>query len=144
MNMQELTAGDLMCKKAMTIDPKATLEQAALRMGELKVSSLIVEPRGANDAYAIITRKDIVDALAWNEGDPFAQRVEDVMSSPALTVSPELSVYHCLRMMKMVGIRRLPVVDGGKLVGVLSNTDLFTHIVEELAAALPASSTVAS
>jgi len=56
------------------------------------------------------------------------------MSSPALTVPASLSVEHCLRMMKMVGIRRLPVVEDDRLVGILSNTDVFTRIVEELAA----------
>jgi CBS domain-containing protein len=54
------------------------------------------------------------------------------MTKPALSVSSGLSISNCHQMMRMVGVRRLPVVDGKKLVGILSNADIFIKLVEDI------------
>ena len=57
--------------------------------------------------------------------------VEDVMSKPAITASPALSIANCQQLMRMVGVRRLPIVDGDKVVGILSNRDIFLCLFEK-------------
>jgi CBS domain-containing protein len=50
-------------------------------------------------------------------------------TKPTLTIEPELSIYIYHQMMLMVGVRRLPVVEGRKLVGIISNSDILKNIV---------------
>ncbi|MBU0753597.1 MAG: CBS domain-containing protein [Planctomycetes bacterium] len=128
MDLMELTAKDLMQTKVERISETATLLSAAKQMRDKGVSSLVVERAHDRDAWGIITRKDVVEALVEEDALEGAYLVEHVMSKPVFTVPGSLAVIHCLQMMKMVGVRRLPVVEGDQLVGILSNTDLFKKL----------------
>jgi CBS domain-containing protein len=55
------------------------------------------------------------------------------MTKPAITVNLGMSIYNCQLLMRMVGVRRLPVIDGNQLVGILSNTDIFGKLLEDIA-----------
>jgi len=101
-------------------------------MLEGEVSSLVVERKDESDAFGIVTRKDIVEGLVSLEIDDGALLVEDVMAKPAITVPPDLSLGHCLQMMRMAGVRRMPVVDAKGLVGILSNSDVFKHLAANI------------
>lgn len=130
MNMQHLCVGDLMRQGVRTVSEDVPLAEAARLMHELQVSSLVVEQENASDAFGILTRKDIVEALCSEMPGLGPLLVRDVMTKPAITVAPELALSHCLRLMRMAGIRRAPVVKEGRLVGILSNTDVFRWLVE--------------
>jgi CBS domain-containing protein len=132
MDFSELTAGELMVKDVKTISQTMTMVEAAKLMHDLDVSCLVVERAAENDAFGIVTRKDIVEALVEESMAPMAQLVSDVMSKPAITVAPYLSIVHCLQYMRMVGVRRLPVVESGTLVGILSNTDMFKSLADRI------------
>jgi CBS domain-containing protein len=101
-------------------------------MKDFNVSSLVVEPENDGDTFGIITRKDIVETIVMDPTGGISFTVDDVMTKPALTVSSKLSISNCHQMMRMVGIRRMPVVDGTELVGILSNTDIFTKLADEI------------
>lgn len=132
MKIADLSVKDLMQGNPRTISGDAVLREAARIMRDEKVSSLVVEPENERDAFGILTRKDIVEALVSLEKTGVLLLVRDVMTRPAITVSPELSIDHCLHLMRMVGVRRLPVVNGRHLVGILSNTDVFRHLVRNI------------
>jgi len=132
MNMHGLCARDLMQADVKTVTEKTSLRDAARMMYEGGVSSLVVERKDESDAFGIITRKDVVEGLVSLEIDDRALLVEDVMAKPAITVAPELSIGHCLQMMRMAGVRRIPVVDAEGLVGMLSNTDVFKHLAANI------------
>ena len=74
----------------------------------------------------------MVEALSAMDAESMPLLVEDVMTKPAITVSPELALRDCVQMMRMVGVRRLPVADGRGLVGILSNTDLFHYLTSAI------------
>lgn len=128
MNAKQISVRDLMNRDIKTISKATSLMTAIEMMRNLDISSLIVEPDNDLDAYGIITRKDIVEALVENNPDINSLLVEDLMTKPAITVNPELSIYNCHQIMRMVGVRRMPVVDRGKLVGIISNSDIFFKI----------------
>jgi len=121
-----------MNREARTIAQDASLQSAAKRMSEWGVSSLVVEPEDAHDAFGIVTRKDVVEAYDTAGAGTMPLLVEDVMTKPAITVNPELSLHQCLQLMRLVGVRRVPVVKDGALVGILSNTDVFRHLAGTL------------
>jgi CBS domain-containing protein len=123
---------DLMQTDVKTVSRDVKLLAATKMMRDLNVSSLVVEPENDRDAFGIITRKDIVETIVMDPTGGISLTVDDVMTKPALTVSSKLSVSNCHQMMRMVGVRRLPVVDETKLVGILSNADIFAKLADNI------------
>lgn len=132
MKIHQMRVKDIMQKKVHTIAKKETLTAAAKKMIDLKASSFVVEPADDSDTFGIITRKDMVEALMMDVEEELTYTVEDVMSKPAITIDANISIPNCLKMMRMVGARRLPVVQNGKLIGIISNTDVFRTVASEL------------
>lgn len=132
MDVRDARVRDLMQHQVATEKPDTSLREAAHRMHERGVSSLVVPPMHPGDAFGILTRKDAVGALMGMEEHGAGLLVEDVMTKPALTVQPDLTLAHCWQLMQMVGVRRMPVVDSNQLVGLISNTDVFRFLAQQL------------
>jgi signal-transduction protein with cAMP-binding, CBS, and nucleotidyltransferase domain len=130
MNIKSKKVGDLMNSDVKIIDKNASIISVAKQMMESHVSSFIVMPDDPHDAFGIITRKDVVETFVNSGTGDTSLQVKDVMSKPCLCVHPELSVYNCFQMMEMVGVRRMPVTEGSKLVGIISNTDILNSIIK--------------
>ena len=121
-------ASDVMTKDVVSIDGTATVADAVRLMKDESVSSLFVNRRGIEDAWGIVTRKDVVCKVVDPGKDPHSVRVFEIMSKPLVTVSPGLALKYCARLFNSAGIRRAPVFDGKEIVGILSNTDIFNSI----------------
>ena len=122
------TASTVMKKSVVTIEGKATVADAIKLMREKKVSSLLVNRRGKEDAWGIVTRKDIVNKIVDPGKNPKKVKVFEIMTKPLMMVSPGLALKYCARLFHNAGIRRAPVFDGKEIVGILSNTDIFNAI----------------
>ena len=133
MNIEKLRVQELMQKDVKLTNKSTTISKAARMMRDSGVSSLIVGPDDDGDAFGIITRRDIIEAFLSSTISGPSHLVEDAMTKPAITVNFGMSIYNCQLLMRMVGVRRLPVVDGNKLVGILSNTDIFGKLLEDIA-----------
>jgi len=132
MDVNRIRVKDLMKADAKTVHKNATLFTAIKMMRDFGVSSLIIEPENDGDAFGIITRKDVIEAIVMDPAGGTSLLVDDVMTKPAITVNSGLSILNCHQMMRMVGVRRLPVVDGSKLIGILSNANIFAKLVEDI------------
>jgi len=130
--IKQTRVAEVMRTTVHTISGSASLLEAMRTMESLPASSLIVEPVDDRDCFGIITRKDIVGVMLMDEEAGLSYQVAEVMSKPAIWVEPRLSVENCLQMMRMVGARRLPVVDNGKLCGIISNSDIFRLLAARL------------
>ena len=75
-------AGDVMTKEVLSIEGTATVADAVRMMKERKVSSLFVNRRGQEDAWGIVTRKDVVNKVVDPGKDPAEVKVFEVMSKP--------------------------------------------------------------
>jgi len=129
MKIKKLRVKDLMQAEVRTIPRESPLKAAAKMMQELKVSSLVITPADDGDAFGIVTRKDVLEAMLMDSEGEFSSLVSDVMTKPAITVGPSLSIENCLLLMRVAGTRRLPVVEGDRLIGIISNTDVFDRLV---------------
>jgi CBS domain-containing protein len=118
-----------MTKEVKYIQEEATVKETLIRMKDEKVSSFIVERRDHDDAFGIITRKDIVTKVVEAGRDLEYTKVKDIMTKPLLMISPGLEINYVARFMKMANIRRAPVFDGEKIVGIVSNTDILDTLV---------------
>jgi CBS domain-containing protein len=105
----------------ITIGPEDTLLDAAGQMNCYQIGALpVFEQR---QLIGIITERDLTAALA--EGaDSATTRVADYMTDRPITVAPDDDLEVASRQMAELGVRHLPVVDGSRLVGVLSMRDL--------------------
>ncbi len=121
-------AGDVMTKDVVCIEGTETVADAVRLMRDESVSSLFVNRRGIEDAWGIVTRKDVVCKVVDPGKDLHSVRVFEIMSKPLVTVSPGLALKYCARLFNSAGIRRAPVFDGKEIVGILSNTDIFNSI----------------
>jgi CBS domain-containing protein len=121
-------AADVMTKNVTYIDGSKSVADAIRLMREKKVSSLVVNRRGQEDAWGMLTRKDVVNKIVDPGKDPHQVKVFEIMSKPLVMVSPGLALKYCARLMNNAGIRRATVFDGKEIVGILSNTDIFNAI----------------
>ena len=132
MNLEALTAADLMSSRIHEAHPEMTLREAAARMDEHGIHCLMVRPSSALRGLGVISCKDVIDALASGDVALLDEvRVEEAMSVPAISVQDDLCIADCLRLMTMAGVRSVPVLSGKDLVGVLSFTDVMHRAAQE-------------
>lgn len=128
MSVKRMTAAELMTKAPITIDAAESLRNAARLMTEKHLHCLLV-PTDPGRVVGVITSKDIIQVLCEGEAELLDQMlVRDVMTAPALCVQEELCIDDCLRLMRMSGVRSVPVVRGLSPVGILSFTDVLRAV----------------
>jgi CBS domain-containing protein len=133
MNIKLLTAADLMTKHPVMIEPTATLRAAAIILSRQKLHCLLV-PGEQGRCVGVITSKDVVQILCEGEIELLDQlHVADAMTTPAITVQEQFLIADCLPLMRMSGVRSVPVLRGLTPVGVLSFTDVLHAAVGEAA-----------
>lgn len=111
---------EIMTKAAVTDRPDDSLEAAAKKMWEQQTGSLLVTD--GEDLVGIVTERDILRAVAT--ATPLDTPLSAVMSKDLITVDPGTSLREAARIMTEKWIRHLPVLEGGKLVGIVSQRDL--------------------
>jgi CBS domain-containing protein len=123
-----LTAADLMTSPPITIEPGETLMSAARLVNQRGIHCLLV--RGpAGHAVGILTSKDIVLVLCDGEAELLdSLRVEDAMTTPAICVQHNFLIRDCIRLMRMSGVRSVPVMNGLEPVGILSFGDVLRAV----------------
>ena len=113
---------EIMTREPITASPDMPVNEAAALMRERGVGSLIVVQ--GKKAAGIVTERDIVTKVAADNKMPASLKVRDVMTSPVISVHPHTLVEEAARTMNERRIRRLPVVDEGKLVGIVTEDDI--------------------
>jgi len=117
-------ARDIMSTDVVTIDGTASVADAVAKMKEKNVRALIVERREPEDAYGIVTQRDIAYAVLAEDRDPAAVQVHEIQSKPLVVVNPNLDVKYVARLMANVGLSRAPVIFEGKVQGIVSVSDI--------------------
>ncbi len=121
-------AADVMTKNVVYIDGNETVANAIELMKEKGISSLIVNRRGPEDTWGIMTRKDVISKVVSPGRDPYGVLVFEIMTKPLVMVFPDLELKYCARLFNQAGIKRAPVFDGKEIVGILSNSNIFFTI----------------
>jgi CBS domain-containing protein len=117
---------EIMSKTVVTIRGSATVAEAVALLKENRLRALIVEPRNDTDAYGTVTESDIIYKVAAFGHDPKKMRVYEIMTKPCIVVNPELGVEYAARLFAQTRIRRAPVIQSGKIIGIISVTDILT------------------
>lgn len=118
-------------KSVVTIHPDATVERAVAVLRLRGIGALVVSDDGEN-VVGILSERDIVEAMARHGGELLAVSVGEVMTCPVVTCEPDDSVADLMAEMTNRRIRHFPVVDDGRLVGIVSIGDLVKSRLDEI------------
>ena len=119
-----MIARDIMTRKVYTIRSDATAQEAAQLLDQHRISGLPVVDE-SNDIIGIVTEADIISKV-----DKEGLRVSDIMSTEVTSVNEETPVSEIALLLTERKIKRVPVVQDGKLVGIVSRADI-VHAVAQ-------------
>ncbi len=111
------------------ITADASVKDVLRAMHKSGLSCLVVDLGDISRGYGIVTQKDILGVLVDPEEDLSEVKVAHIMTAPAVSVSPDFGLPTCVQMMRMIGVRRVPVVEAGSLIGIISFADVFQHAI---------------
>ena len=117
-------------RRVVSLPPDASVRQAATEMKAAHVASVVVTEAGHDGLEGIFTERDLAERVVADGLDPDRTPLSDVMTRCPITVDLDTSVRDALRRMFGNGLRHLPIVHSGKVVGVVSMRDFMG---EELA-----------
>ena len=111
-----------MAKNVKTVRTDDSVHDAVVKMNKFDVGSVIVTNNSR--PVGIITSKNILERIVEQRLDAGAVRAKDVMSSPLITIEADATLEEAAKLMAQKHIKKLPVIDRDKLVGVLSSSDI--------------------
>jgi CBS domain-containing protein len=114
---------------AISVAPDSTVLAAMKTLAEHDIGAVLVIEQ--ERLVGILSERDCVRKLELHDRTAAAARVRDIMTANVLSVRPGQSVEECRKMMGDARIRHLPVVDGGRVVGVLSSKDILDEVIAE-------------
>jgi len=137
-----MKAGDVMTTGAATVKPSASLAEAARLMIEHRISGLPVVDEGGK-LVGIVSEGDFLrrnggDRMRWIEafldsgsgaGDLSSRRVEDIMSKDPVSAGVETPLTEIVDAMERRNVKRIPVVDNGRVVGIVSRANLLLALL---------------
>ncbi len=120
---------DLMTANPATCKPSATVSEAAKTMASEDVGPVpIVE---GDRLVGMVTDRDLVVRVLAEGRDPGSTTLGEIASSDLVTVQPDSDLEEATRLMQQHQVRRLPVVEDGRLVGIVAQADIARALEEE-------------
>lgn len=112
-----------------SVRPDTSVEEVVGELTTRRIGAVLVID--GDSVVGVVSERDIVRGLAGHEGDVLALRARDIMTSPVITISPTDTVAGAMELMTGRRIRHLPVLESGRLVGLVSIGDLVKARIEE-------------
>ncbi|MBU0719258.1 MAG: CBS domain-containing protein [Planctomycetes bacterium] len=126
------TIGEMLAKKGSdvaTISPGATALDAANLMNARRIGALCVLDK--DKLVGVFTERDLLNRVVSAQLDPARTKIADIMTTDVITCGPNGKTEDCASVMSHERVRHLPVVENGRLVGLISTGDLMALQVAE-------------
>ena len=117
-----LKVEDVMVEDVISVPEKTTVKEAAELMNQNEIGCLIVVKNGK--PVGIVTETDMVKRVILSLVDPEKTRVSEIMSEPLVVGNPQMGVDEASKIMQRQKIKKLPVVEKDRLVGLVTTTDI--------------------
>jgi len=118
-----IKVGDIMTRNYIFVKPDTDLRKCAKIMTKKKVGSLIVQEKGKLEG--IFTERDLIWAVSKKSRRGLSEiKIKDVMRKKVVSIKPSADLVEAVRRFKKKKIRRLPVVENGKIIGMLTSKDI--------------------
>ena len=115
---------DVMKTRFDIVDGMMTVKQALDTMQHVETKMLIVDKRHADDEYGMLLISDVARHVLAKDRSPDRVNVYEIMAKPVVSVDPDMDIRYCARLFERFHLSRAPVVESGKVVGVISFTDM--------------------
>ncbi|NIQ05868.1 MAG: CBS domain-containing protein [Candidatus Korarchaeota archaeon] len=136
-----LEVKDVMVKNVITVEAEATVIEVAKLMNKHEIGCLVVMKKG--EPVGIITERDMLKRVLLKSKDPRKTKVGKMMSKPLVVGEPQTNIRDAVRLMVEGKIKRLPIVEDGHLLGLVTFTDIvrssayFEHIITSFCSRCP-------
>lgn len=128
MTEREITrVRDVMKRDFDMVDGMTTVADALKTMKHVETKALIVDKRHEDDEYGVLLISDIARHVLGKDRAPERVNVYEIMAKPVVSVDADMDIRYCARLFDRFGLTRAPVVDGRKVIGIVSFTDLVLH-----------------
>ena len=119
-----IKARDVMHEKHLELDGMATIAQALEAMKAEQSDVVIVKKRNEHDALGILLLSDIAIKVLAKDRPSERINVYEIMSKPVIPLEPDMDVRYCARLFDSFGLSNAPVVENGRVIGVVSYKEL--------------------
>jgi len=119
-----IKARDVMREKHLELDGLATVKEALDAMKAADADVVIVKKRHEHDAFGIVLLSDIAKNVLARDRASRRVNVYEIMSKPVISLDPEMDVRYCARLFDNFGLSNAPVIENGKVVGIVSYNEL--------------------
>ncbi len=126
-NDGEFSVKDIMNPNVVSLGPEASLKEASELMAQQKIGSIVIVD--SDKPVGILTERDFATKIMLK---PYSAetKVSEVMSSPVIHVSSDQSVADIIDIMANKDIRKVPVIDNGKVLGIVTGTEFLRLFVQ--------------
>ena len=101
-----------------------TVSDALKNAKHLETKCLIVDKRHDDDEYGMVLLSDIAKKVLAQDKAPERVNIYEIMSKPVISVDPDMDIRYCARLFENFGLARAPVIENGKVIGVVGYTDI--------------------
>lgn len=115
---------DVMWQEVDIIDSKSTVQNALDNMQHKKTKMLIVDKTHDYDEYGVVLIADIASKVIAKGRSLERVNAYEIMNKPIISVHPNMDIRYCARFLTRLGLSRCPVIENGKIIGVVSLTNI--------------------
>ena len=115
---------DVMTTRFETVDGMVTVSEALALMCKVNAECLIVNKRHDDDEYGMLLVSDIARHVLGQDRAPERVNVYEVTAKPVIAVDPQMDIRYCARLFTRFDLTRAPVIENGKVIGIVSFTDM--------------------
>ena len=119
-----IKAREVMHEQHLEMDGMATVKEALDAMKAERADVVIVKKRNENDAFGIVLLSDIAKKVLAKDRPSQRINVYEIMSKPVIPLDPDMDVRYCARLFDRFGLSSAPVIENGKVLGIVSYNEL--------------------
>ena len=127
MNLEKrkiIRVSDVMKTQVDIVDGMLTVADALKSLKHPKTRTIIVDKRNEDDEYGLVMLRDIALMVLAPNKSPNRVNIYEIMSKPVMSVNSNMDIRYCAKLLDRFGLSRAPVIDSGKIVGLVSYSDI--------------------
>ncbi|MGF1774207.1 CBS domain-containing protein [Vibrio maritimus] len=124
---KRVSVRDVMANTYVVVDGLKTVHDGIVLAKEHRVKALVVEKRSDDDEFGIVLMNDIAKKVLARNRSPQRTNIYEIMTKPALCVDPNMNVKYCARLFERFGISRAPVIEDGRVIGMVSYNNIVVN-----------------
>jgi predicted transcriptional regulator len=113
------------------VDGMDTVAEVLRKSQHPESKCFIVDTRHEDDEYGIVLLSDIAKLVLARDRSAERVNIYEIMSKPVVSVDPKMDIRYCARLFENLGLGRAPVLDKGKVIGIVGYTDIVLHGIRD-------------